>query len=146
VCRRYLRSSEAEEAAQDTFVKAFTHLRTFDPARPLKPWLFAIARRQCLDRLRRRKFDGPSLDVEPEDGPRQEVMDPNTGDPNTKIDASTALGHLMKLDEGPREALALFHLHELSYQEIAESLDVPIGTVMTWIHRGRQSLREALGS
>jgi RNA polymerase sigma-70 factor, ECF subfamily len=144
LCQRYLRSSEAEEVAQDTFIKAFTHLRDFDNSRPLGPWLYVIARRQCLDRLRRRKFEGPSLDAQTDDGSTIDVRDDSTEDPATAIDAQTALEHLLQLDEGPREALALFHLHELSYQEIAESLDVPIGTVMTWIHRGRQRLKDAL--
>ena len=135
LCRRYLRSTEAEDAAQDAFVRAYQHLDRFDAKRPFAPWLYQIARRQCLDRLRKRKNEAPESAVEPA---AQEV------DPSLRIDAETALRLLQTLDEGPREALALFHLHELSYEDIAQALEVPMGTVMTWIHRGRAALRGAL--
>src|SRR5439155_24544123 len=52
-----------------------------------------------------------------------------------------ALAHL---DDGPREAIVLFHLEEMSYRDIAAALEVPMGTVMTWLHRGRAQLRKAL--
>ena len=54
-CWRLLRSPDAEDLAQDTFVRAFVHFERFDPERPVLPWLIAIARRLCLDVLRRRK-------------------------------------------------------------------------------------------
>lgn len=137
LCSRYLRSTDAEDAAQDAFVRAFQHLDRFDLERPFAPWLYQIARRVCLDRLRKRKAEAP----EAAGGePVAPVLDPSV-----RIDAETAVRVLQTLDEGPREALALFHLHELSYEEIAQTLEVPIGTVMTWIHRGRGALREALG-
>ena len=139
LCRRYLRSSEAEEAAQDAFLKAFKHLRDFDAARPLGPWLYAIARRQCLDRLRRRKFESGQEAPADTAAPGDPVADAAISH-----DAQRAITLLQSLDEGPREALALFHLHELSYQEIADSLEVPMGTVMTWIHRGRAQLKEKM--
>jgi RNA polymerase sigma-70 factor, ECF subfamily len=137
LCSRYLRSSDAEDAAQDAFVRAYQNLARFDPARSFAPWLYQIARNQCLDRLRKRKREVPE---------RSEQADAAAAvkDPSVKIDAETALTVLRTLDEGPREALALFHLHELSYEEIAHTLEVPIGTVMTWIHRGRAALRGAL--
>ena len=51
---------------------------------------------------------------------------------------------LADLDEGPREAIVLFHIEEMSYRDIAAALEVPIGTVMTWLHRGRARLKKAL--
>ena len=51
---------------------------------------------------------------------------------------------LADLDEGPREAIILFHIQEMSYRDIAAALEVPIGTVMTWLHRGRARLKKAL--
>jgi RNA polymerase sigma-70 factor (ECF subfamily) len=135
LCSRYLRSTEAEDAAQDAFVRAYQALDRFDAGRPFAPWLYQIARRQCLDRLRKRKHEAP-------EAAEQAVA--LVRDPSVKIDAETALRVLKTLDEGPREALALFHLHELSYEEIAHTLEVPMGTVMTWIHRGRAALRAAM--
>jgi RNA polymerase sigma-70 factor (ECF subfamily) len=49
------------------------------------------------------------------------------------------------LSEGPREAIILFHIEEMSYRDIAAALEVPVGTVMTWLHRGRAQLKAALG-
>jgi len=51
---------------------------------------------------------------------------------------------LADLDEGPREAIILFHTEEMSYRDIAAALEVPMGTVMTWLHRGRAQLKKAL--
>src|SRR4029450_241202 len=48
------------------------------------------------------------------------------------------------LDEGPREAIVLFHIEEMSYRDIAAALEVPMGTVMTWLHRGRVQLKKAV--
>ena len=53
---------------------------------------------------------------------------------------------LAELDEGPREAIILFHIEQMSYRDIAAALEVPMGTVMTWLHRGRAQLRGALDS
>jgi RNA polymerase sigma-70 factor (ECF subfamily) len=51
---------------------------------------------------------------------------------------------LAGLDDGPRDAIVLFHIEEMSYRDIAGALDVPMGTVMTWLHRGRAQLKRAL--
>ena len=51
---------------------------------------------------------------------------------------------LADLDEGPREAIVLFHIEEMSYRDIAAALEVPMGTVMTWLHRGRAQLKRVL--
>src|SRR5512140_1739725 len=63
VARRMLGDeAEAEDAAQETFVRAFRQLRTYDPHRRFEPWLLSITSHYCVDRLRRRRFAGPSLD------------------------------------------------------------------------------------
>jgi RNA polymerase sigma-70 factor (ECF subfamily) len=139
-CMRYLRSSEADDTAQETFVRAFVHIGDFDPQRPMLPWLITIARRLCLDRLRRRKHEADDTAVELARSTETSAED--------AASQREQLHHLQtamaKLAEGPREALALFHFDELSYQEIATAMEVPIGTVMTWIHRGREELRAHL--
>jgi RNA polymerase sigma-70 factor, ECF subfamily len=139
-CWRLLRSSEAEDLAQDTFVRAFVHFERFDPERPVLPWLIAIARRLCLDVLRRRKVsamaDALPLSAPPRPGPESEAA------------VREQLSHLDRaladLDDGPKEAVILFHIEGLSYREIAAALEVPMGTVMTWLHRGRAQLKQAL--
>jgi RNA polymerase sigma-70 factor (ECF subfamily) len=139
LCCRYLGPADAADAAQETFVRAFTHLESFDRSRPLLPWLFTIARRLCIDHQRARRHEVPTTDrvAELEHAPVEAHV--------AAREELALLGRaLQDLPEGPREALALFHLHDLSYKEIAEQLEVPMGTVMTWIHRGRDALRAAL--
>lgn len=140
-CWRLLRSPDAEDLAQDTFVRAFVHFERFDPERPVLPWLIAIARRLCLDVLRRRKVTA-GLEALP-------VSDQPVPSAEREASAREQLGRLEHaldaLAEGPREAVILFHIEEMSYRDIAAALEVPVGTVMTWLHRGRAQLKAALG-
>ena len=139
-CWRLVRSADAEDLAQDTFVRAFVHFERFDPERPVLPWLIAIARRLCLDLLRRRAV-AAKIPLMPIDTVTM---------PGPEVEASTRerLRHLDRaladLDEGPREAIILFHIEQMSYRDIAAALEVPMGTVMTWLHRGRAQLRATL--
>ena len=140
LCLRY-GAEEAQDLAQETFMRAFVHRERFDPTRPLLPWLLTIARRLCIDRVRKHK---PVLT----DDDRQ--LDPADERPDAETALATReqLGQLKqahsKLADGPREAIALYHWEGLSYDEIAKIMNVPIGTVMTWLHRGRAQLRKAL--
>ena len=140
-CWRLVRS-DAEDLAQDTFVRAFVHFERFDPERPVLPWLIAIARRLCLDVLRRRKVS-TRLETMP-------AGEPPTPSPEGEASFREQLSRLDRaladLDEGPREAIMLFHMEELSYRDIAAALEVPMGSVMTWLHRGRAQLKRALDS
>ena len=139
-CWRLLRSPDAEDLAQDTFVRAFVHFERFDPERPVLPWLIAIARRLCLDLLRRRK-----VMVRVETMP---VSGPSAPGPEGEASLREQLWRLERalddLDEGPKEAIVLFHIEEMSYRDIAAALEVPMGTVMTWLHRGRAQLKKAV--
>lgn len=139
-CWRLVRSADAEDLAQDTFVRAFVHFERFDPARPVLPWLIAIARRLCLDLLRRRAV-AARLHTLPVDRP------PTPG-PESEAAIREQLGRLDQaladLGDGPRAAIILFHIEQMSYRNIAAALEVPMGTVMTWLHRGRAELKQAL--
>jgi RNA polymerase sigma-70 factor (ECF subfamily) len=139
-CWRLLRSSEAEDLAQDTFVRAFVHFERFDPERPVLPWLIAIARRLCLDLWRRR-----TVKARMETMPVSEKPAPSPEDEASFREQLSRLDRaLADLDEGPREAIVLFHIEQMSYRDIAAALEVPMGTVMTWLHRGRAQLKKAL--
>jgi RNA polymerase sigma-70 factor, ECF subfamily len=139
-CWRLVRSPDAEDLAQDTLVRAFVHFERFDPKRPVLPWLIAIARRLCLDLLRRRKVMA-KVETMPVSGP------PAPG-PEGEASLREQLGRLERalddLGEGPREAIVLFHIEGMSYRDIAAALEVPMGTVMTWLHRGRAQLKQAV--
>ena len=136
-----LRSPHAEDLAQEAFVRAFVHFERFDPERPMLPWLLTIARRLCLDLVRHERAvavattDLPAP-VDPFPSPERHAV--------VREQVSRLERALADLDAGPREAIVLFHVDELSYRDIATVLDVPIGTVMTWLHRGRARLKRAL--
>jgi RNA polymerase sigma-70 factor (ECF subfamily) len=137
LCQRYLRGPEAEDAAQETFVRAFVHRQRFDPERPLMPWLCTIARRLCLDKLRKRHPDlDDTLEARTEDTAPTPERTAATREQLLRLQAA-----LVDLPEGQREAILRYHIDGMSYQDIATSLEVPVGTVMTWLHRGRAKLR-----
>jgi RNA polymerase sigma-70 factor (ECF subfamily) len=143
LCRRFVAEADAEDAAQETFVRAFVHRADYEAGRPILPWLLAIARRLCIDRLRRA---GRERVVD--DGEAADRADPGADAEELAASRETlerlAAG-LEALPEGQREALVLFHAEALSYRDVARTLGVPQGTVMTWLHRGRARLRTLLG-
>lgn len=141
LCMRYLDQSEAEDIAQDTFVRAFVHRERYDTTKPLLPWLLTIARRLCIDRIRQKK---PSRDVALCEE-NHECMDQSPEQKAHNQEIGALMQRLIQpLPEGQREALLLCHMEGLTYKEIASTLDVPVGTVMTWLHRARTYLKEKL--
>jgi len=141
---------EARDAAQETFVRAWSAIDTYDASQPFGPWVLRIARNHALDQLRRRvpAARQVALDADPEDGaPVTELAGDGPG-------ADTVLEHaqtratleaaVAALPANYREVIQLFHVEQLSYREIADTLDVPMGTVMTWLHRARGKLRATL--
>ncbi len=153
LCLRLLADAEeAQDAAQEAFARAYASLAAYDASQPFAPWVLRIARNHCLDVLRRRlpARQKVELDADPGDGSPGHLDIPDPGAPRadealeraqlkTTLDAAVAA-----LPENYREAVHLFHVEQLSYKEIASAMDVPIGTVMTWLHRARARLREAL--
>ena len=119
----------------------------------VRPWVLGIARHVALDTLRaRQKQRARNVDI-PSDTPSapnlvlDRLIDPASGADERIEEAERAAKVRRVLDqlpEGPRKALALFHMDGLSYQEVAARLDVPLGTVATWVTRGRKAMAEAL--
>lgn len=151
LCLRLVRDpEEARDAAQEAFARAYAALETYDVAQPFAPWLLRIARNHCLDVLRRRIPDSQrlELDADPEEGSPRELADvsaPRGDDVLEKRELAGALERAVAaLPPNYREVVHLFHVEHLSYKEIASTLDVPIGTVMTWLHRARAKLKDAL--
>jgi RNA polymerase sigma-70 factor, ECF subfamily len=152
LCYRLLREAdEANDAAQEAFVRAYAALPSYDATQPFGPWVMRIARNHCLDILRRRVPADRlvELDAQPEEGRRSpELADERaargddalaTAQRNQVLEAAVA-----QLPERYREVITLFHVQQLSYQQIATVMSVPIGTVMTWLHRARGQLRAQL--
>jgi len=151
LCGRLLGSAEeGRDAAQETFARAYASLDRYDPARPFVAWLLRIARNHCLDLLRRRSADPLRFEL---DGGEDGAAPPEPEDPAAargdvvveRRQLSAALEQAVAaLPPNQRAALVLFHVEQLPYREVAAALDVPVGTVMTWLHRARGKLRRAL--
>jgi RNA polymerase sigma factor (sigma-70 family) len=123
---------------------------------PMRPWVLGIARHVALDTLRaRQKHRARIVDNAPasDDAPSSTtaVID-RLADPGAGADEQIELAEraarvrrvMQTLQDGPRKALELFHLEGLPYQDIAKQLGVPLGTVATWVTRGRKAMAEAL--
>jgi RNA polymerase sigma-70 factor (ECF subfamily) len=139
LCYRMLGHREdAEDAAQETFVRALRNLRSWDSERDFEPWLLAIAGNRCRTALSRRMRKPPARSLTE---PVPDRVPDMQAARQLAEEVALALGTLR---EQYRHAFVLFHQHELSYAEIAESLQCPIGTVRTWIHRARRELIRCL--
>jgi RNA polymerase sigma-70 factor (ECF subfamily) len=151
LCVRVLRDPEdARDAAQEAFARAYAGIGTFDAAQPFAPWVLRIARNHCLDVIRRRlpAQTRVELDAEPEEGAPRELADPDAVRGDDALERRQVSAQLDRavaaLPQNYREVIQLFHVEHLSYKEIAATLDVPIGTVMTWLHRARAKLKASL--
>lgn len=131
----------AEDAAQEAFLRAWIHLPSFEPRANLRNWLYRIAINAALDILRRKS------ETFVEDEERLMVSDQTPGPEETLIrkeQAALLQQALRSLPEASRSVLILREYGELSYQEIAGVLDIPIGTVMSRLNYARNRLRQAL--
>lgn len=154
LCYRLLGGGEeSRDAAQEAFVRAYASVRAFDPRQPFAAWVLRIARNHCIDLLRRRRpmlalvSEGRSDDG-PETGVAPELADPFAKSGEQAVQEEEAQRDLdraiSQLAPRYREVIALFHVQHKSYAEIAETLRVPMGTVMTWLHRARKELKVKL--
>ena len=145
--RMVRRSEDAEDLTQETFVRMFRALSRYDPTRPFAAWLFTIASRLCIDHIRRRKVNPISLtqrERESEEEYEIDVEDPGLRPDEVAIHAEESRSAAALIDSLPphyRIVVILRHVQDLSYEEIAEALHLPLGTVKARIHRARSLLR-----
>ena len=131
----------AEDAAQETFIKAWLDFGSFRPGAPLRNWLYRIAMNTAIDMLRREKRILPGA-----------VEDFHLADPGPGPEALLMSGQraalvqkaVQSLPEASRAVLALREYEGLSYHEIADALDIPIGTVMSRLNYARNLLKKKL--
>ncbi len=141
-------AEDAAEVAQETFIRVLRSLGTYDPARPFRTWLFKIASNLALDVIRRRKRRPVALeDLADEDGPPIDPADPGPGpDEGLRIGRSDARFDALvrELPEHYQAILFLRYKEELAYEEIAETMSLPLGTVKVRLHRAHEILRRKL--
>ncbi len=145
LCYRMLGEPEAaEDAAQETFLRAYQHLDRYDPKRSFATWLLSIAAHYCIDRLRRRRFSMFSIDEEDEDGTAFEIPDgdaPNPERESVRREEKDKLHKMLAtLDEIDRTAIVMRYWHDSSEAEIAETLDLTVSAVKSRLHRARLAL------
>ena len=152
---RMVRDREiAEDLAQDTFIKVLNHIDKYRPEFKLSSWLFKIANNVAIDHLRKRQLDTISIDGSPHAMSAAEVEATSfdvVARQESALDEMEAkeLGSaieiaIKKLRPEYRACIMLRHVEGRSYEEIAATLDLPLGTVKTYIHRARHQLRDAL--
>lgn len=147
--------ADVEDCTHETLRRALEGRARFRPGEALRPWMLGIARHVAIDHLRSRRRLAqrvvPSSPMDANGSPMPSVVD-TVADPSPGADEQ--LDHAQKrarvrdaiesLAEGPKQALLLFHVEGLGYQEVSQRLGVPLGTVATWIARGRRSIAEAM--
>jgi RNA polymerase sigma-70 factor, ECF subfamily len=144
----------AEDLAQETFVKVFNNISRYDPRYKFSSWIFKIASNLTIDHLRRKEVDTVSLDGSRQARTQEEVessriqVETEDANPEEFLEAKE-LGEEIESAIGGlrpeyRTAILLRHVEGRPYEEIAEIMEIPLGTVKTYIHRARTELRGTL--
>ncbi len=143
-------AEEAHDAAQDAFVLAFRKLDTFRGQSAFYSWLFRIAMNAAVSRLRKSKHKTQSLEQAKENIGLEPTDDHHTAHPEHALELTETQAEvqraLAELSDEFRSVLVLKEMEGLSYEEISQVLDCPIGTVRSRIHRARTELRGKLKS
>jgi len=152
---RLVRNREvAEDLAQETFIKVLNSIERYDPSHKFSSWIFKIAHNTAIDQLRRKELDTLSLDGSPHAEGAEAVEATSVvavaADENPEqYTASREIGREIEAALGLlraeyRSAIVLSQVEGRPYEEIAQIMDLPLGTVKTYIHRARHELREHL--
>lgn len=144
----------AEDLAQEAFIRAFNAIDTYDPSYKFSSWIFKIANNHTIDHLRKRKLDtvsihgSPHARTEEEEEQSKVVLESAEENPEKYVESrelGSQIEHAIgQLRPDYRTAILLRHVEGHSYDEIAEIMDVPLGTVKTYLHRARGELKELL--
>jgi RNA polymerase sigma-70 factor (ECF subfamily) len=140
----------SEEMTQDAFVKVYTHLASFDPERPFKPWLLRIASNAAISALRKNKNQTVSLSELEENVGFDPASERSSDDPAAALEeqftSEAVLAEVGKLDEKYRTPLLLRYQADYKYEEVAEATGLPLNTVRTRLKRGLEKLKDGLAA
>jgi len=132
----------AADCAQDAFIRAYRALHRYDPALPFGPWIYRIVTNASLNHVQRWRAGHAMVEDMPE------AAEPEDAGPEAlavgREEVAEVLAALAELSPAYRAALTLRHLQQLSYQEVADALGIPLGTVKTHLHRARAALKARL--
>ncbi len=140
LCYRMLGDGfEAEDAAQEAFLRAFRALDRYDINRPFKTWILTIASRYCIDQIRRRRFQTFSI---------ENFLESGIPDRKKSPEATVSLGQdeeqirriLAQLRPTDRAAIIMLYWYDFSYEEIAQTLSLTVSAVKSRLHRARKDL------
>lgn len=137
-------SGEAEEAAQEAFIRAYTRLHTYDPSHKFSTWMLSITSNYCIDLIRKRRALLLSID-EPLP-PHPALMSDGQKGPEAQLvmneQQEMVQSLLQELPADYRQAVILRYWHELSYEEIAEMMDTTVSAIKSRLFRARRQLAE----
>jgi RNA polymerase sigma-70 factor, ECF subfamily len=142
---------EAEDLVQDTYARAFRAWRSFEPGTNLRAWLFRILTNLNIDRGRKIQRTPDQQPLEENDYFLYNRLEDSAGDGNPderrvveRLSQNDAVTALADLPHDFRDVVLLVDLADFSYSDAAQILDIPIGTVMSRLHRGRRILKRSL--
>jgi RNA polymerase sigma-70 factor (ECF subfamily) len=143
LCYRMLGEEyEAEDAAQETFLRAYDAMDRYDMGRPFSTWLLSIAAHYCIDQIRKKRMTFVNFQTLPD----QEVPDPSPN-PEASLSASEEQQRVRALLEilnpADRAAVVMYYWNDFSYEQIAEALDLTISAVKSRLHRARGEMARA---
>ena len=134
---------ESRDACQEAAARALSAQDRYDPSRPFYPWFYRILRNHCIDRLNHRKRVKPTPDEPPPSAPTQDSGSAETLALQGER-AQAVFRAIAALPADLKEIIELRHFQDASYEEIADILGCPIGTVMSRLYRARKALRAKL--
>lgn len=141
-------AEEAQDAAQEVFIKVYKNIHSFRGDSTVSTWIYRITRNVCCDILRKKKNTNViSLDFENEEGLKNEPAD--TAPTPVEVAETNERDEFLRkciaaLDETHKTVITLYDMEGLSYEEIAEVMKCPVGTVKSRIYRARDALRKLL--
>lgn len=141
---------EAEDVVQETFLRVHHHLERFDENMKFSTWIYRIATNLCIDRLRKRKpiysLDAESSDYEGLDGYAMIPSDDRTPESELLLSETQRIIHeaIDTLPPKYKSVMILRYIQEMSLQEVGDVLGMPVTTIKTRVHRGREFLRKKL--
>lgn len=149
ICMRMVKNqTDAEDLAQEVFIRTFNVLDRYNPSYPFSSWLYRITSNLCIDFIRRRRSGIVSLDepVAGSEGEMSRQIPADTVDPGRDVENREMMEVLEQaiagLPEHYRIIVLLRHQEQLSYEEISDNLGIPLGTVKARIHRARNLIKE----